>query len=61
MLAAGEPCRREAQAEFDAPDGRDTEDHLGDAVFHAAEHGVSPPGGHAHGSALDDAAQGVKV
>ena len=59
--AAGEPGRREAQAELDAPDGRNAEDHLGNAVFHAAEHGVAPARRDAHGRALDDAAQGIQV
>ena len=51
----------EAQAEFDAPDSRDSEHHLGNAVFHAAEHGIAPAHRQAHRGTLDDAADGIAL
>ena len=61
MDAAPQVGGFEACAEFQAPDGGNAEDDLGDAVFQSAEHGVAPAGGQAHGGALDDAAHGVQL
>ena len=61
VAAAGHGGGGEARSEFQAPDGGDAEDHLGDAVLHAPEHGVSQPGGKAQGHAHNDTPQGVSL
>ena len=59
VLAAGVSGRGKAGAEFDALDGGNTEDDLGDPVFHAVKDGLAHACGDAGNGALHDAANGV--
>ena len=61
ILAAPQLCRCETGAELKALHCRDTKDDAGNAVFHAAEHGVSQADGQAQHRALDHAAQAVPL
>ena len=61
ILAAPQLRCRKTGAELHALHRRDTKDDAGDAVFHAAEHGVSQAGGQAQHRALDHAAQAIPL